>query len=301
MATGNLKSAAKMEQVSAYLLATFLRDGSITEANLAKRHDARTIQEIDQRLARLASAIDLPLDLAVRHPGVSIASMQRLMNWFRQYDGDPEDLVPAPAESVDAYQRFNTAMTLVNEHLFPAFQPPGLVPLHVLVVNEWLRGFSLSTIIRKRTEYHDRNKQTYNIGKVIRETMELIEQTARFRAPKYLSAYMDVLKIFLKQADREDLIDEELDLGTALEFGVSTQTIMSLMEFGLSRISAVALYEKIAEDSLDQEGCISWLKERRSDLEMLELPKVVLREIVSKVLGETPEVRAGSVKGLGND
>ncbi|MGB7371761.1 MAG: DEAD/DEAH box helicase [Erythrobacter sp.] len=294
MPTGDLKIAAKLEQVSAYLLGTFLREGSITTANLAKRHDARMIQDIDQRLARLASAIDLPIDLAIRHPGVSIASLQRLMNWFRQYEGDPEDLVPAPAESVDAFQRFTTVMTLVNDHLFPVFQPPGLIPLHVLIVIDWLKGLSLSTIIRKRIEYHERNNQTYQIGRVIRGTMELIEQTARFRAPKYLSAYMDVLKIHLRESGREDLIDEELDLGTALELGVSTKTIMSLMEFGLSRISAVALYEKIAEDSLDQSGCVSWLNERRDNLEALDLPKVVLREIALKVLGEALEAKDAS-------
>lgn len=285
MPDGDLKIAAKYEQVSAYLLTTFLRLGSVSAAQFAKRHAADDLAQLDRILAELSQSIDIPVELAIRHPGVSIMSLQRLLSHFRKFDGDIEDLLPAPAESSDAYERFVSIMQIVNETMFPTFQPQGLVPLHALVVIEWLRGFSLATIIRRRTEYHQRNGQTVNIAKVIRETMELIEQTARFRAPKYFGAYLDVLKFHLSQIGRDDLIDEDLDLGTALEFGVSTQTLMSLMEFGLSRISAVALYEKIAMDKLDRDACLGWLKEREANLEALELPAIVLREIRAKVLG----------------
>lgn len=294
---GDLKIAAKFEQVAAYLLTTYLRLGSISSAPFAKRHSSASIRQINTGLAQLAEGIDIPVELAVRHPGVSIVSLQRLLDWIRTYEGSLEDLLPAPAESTDAYNRFVRIMEIIDQQVFPAFQPPGLVPLHALIVIEWLRGFSLSTIIRRRTEYHDRRGQSYNIAKVIRETMELIEQTARFRAPKYMGAYIDVLKLHLSTIGREDLIDDELDLGVALEFGVSTQTLMSLMEFGLSRISAVALYEKIALDRLDQDACVEWLEEREDNLEALELPNIVLREVRSKILSEdvTPVAEEGGV------
>jgi hypothetical protein len=51
--------------------------------------------------------------------------------------------------------------------------------------------------------------------------MELVEQIARFRAPKYLSAYVDVLNMHLAAIGREDLIDNDVDIGTQLEFGVA--------------------------------------------------------------------------------
>ncbi|NOD84306.1 DEAD/DEAH box helicase [Ruegeria sp. HKCCD6119] len=280
----DFKTAAKYEQVAAYLLTTFLRIGTITSAPFAKRHAQADIEKIETVLAQLAGAVDIPVEVAIRHPGVSIVSLQRLLDWFRSFTGDLEDLLPAPAESDDAYDRFVSVMEIVNAKVFPAFQPPGLVPLHALIVIEWLRGFSLATIIRRRTEYHERNGQSYNIANVIRNTMELIEQTARFRAPKYLGAYLDVLKLHLIAEGREDLIDDDLDLGVALEFGVSTQTLVSLMEFGLSRISAVALYERIALDRLSQEECIAWLREREDNLEALELPNIVLREVRTKIL-----------------
>ena len=281
---GDLKTAAKYEQVTAYLLTTYLRLGSTSSAPFAKRHPVAELESIDKSLTWLSEGIEIPVDVAIQHPGVSIVSLQRLYNWFRSYDGNIEDLLPAPAESTDAYNRFVLVMGIINQRVFPTFQPDGLVPLHALIVIEWLRGLSHSTIIRRRIENHENTNQNYNKGKVIRDTMELIEQTARFRAPKYLDAYVDIVKLYLAEEGREDLIDDELDLSVALEFGVSTQTLMSLMEFGLSRISAVALYERIALDQLDQAACIEWLREREKNLEALELPNIVLREVRTKIL-----------------
>ena len=119
---------------------------------------------------------------------------------------------------------------------------------------------------------------------LIRHTMELVEQIARFRAPKYLSAYVDVLNLHLREIGREDLIDHGPDIGTQLEFGVSSLTLLSLMELGLSRMSAVALYEKIARDDLSKEDCLAWVAERESQFEGMDIPAVILREIRARLL-----------------
>ena len=105
-----------------------------------------------------------------------------------------------------------------------------------------------------------------------------------------------LLKMHLKEIGRADLIEEDIDIGVALEFGVSTQTLLSLMEIGLSRLSAVALYEKIALDNLDRDDCVRWVKDRLEDLEALELPRLVIREIRRKILKEQ-EPRSGSETG----
>lgn len=104
-----------------------------------------------------------------------------------------------------------------------------------------------------------KGERAVRLPALIRDTMDLVEQIARFKAPKYFSAYMDVLHLHLRQIGREDLIDPGLDIGTQLEFGVSSRTLLSLMELGLSRMTAVSLYEKIAKDDLTREACLSWI------------------------------------------
>ena len=195
-------------------------------------------------MSELANVIDVPPESTIRHPGVNAVGLQKLLDSFRNYEGDVENLLPAPSESLDSYDRFVTLMRRINSEVFPVFLPDGLIPLHALIVVEWLRGLSLSVIIRKRIEYHQKNDKSYKLAGLIRNTMEIVEQTARFKAPKYISAYVDILHYFLTEIGRDDLVDEELNIGVALEFGVSSTTLLSLMELGLSRMSAVELYER---------------------------------------------------------
>lgn len=117
--------------------------------------------------------------------------------------------------------------------------------------------------------------------------MEIVEQTARFAAPKYIAAYMDVLKVHLKAIGRVDLVREDFDIGLALEFGISSRTLLSLIELGLSRMSAVALYEIIAMDDLNQRACRDWMRAHADTLEGAGIPFIIIRELREKLLNET--------------
>jgi len=277
------READEFEQVGAFLLTTYLRLGSITRANFAKRHDASALEKIDVSLSELAGNIEISAELAGRHPGVSAVGMQGLLNAFRAYENDPANLLPAEVESFDSYDRFVTIMRRINEYLYPAFEPDSAVKLHALIVVQWLQGMSLARMIQKTIDYQKELGREIKLPALIRNTMDLVEQTARFKAPKYLSAYMDILNLHLREIGREDLIDDGLDIGTQLEFGISSRTLLSLMELGLSRMSAVVLYEKIARDDLDKPACIQWIEERSEELEALEIPAIIAREVREKV------------------
>jgi hypothetical protein len=284
-----LENVEKFEQVGAYLLATYLRLGSLSQANLAKRHSATSIAKLEESLAAIAPQVEIGHEIADRHPGVSALGLQKLLDSFRAYRGDPENLLPAAVESADSFDRFVTIMHRINQNLYPAFEPDALVRLYILTVVQWLKGYSLAKMIRDSIKWHNENGRDYKLPLLIRQTMERVEQIARFRAPKYLSAYMDVLRIFLTEIDRKDLIDDDIDIGTQLEFGVSTRTLISLMELGLSRMSAVTLYEKIARDDLTREGCLAWVFERRDQLDDLDIPSIILREIREKLMSRGNE------------
>lgn len=275
----DLEATDKFEQVGAYLLTTFMRLGSISAANLAKRHDEATLAKIDEALGNLAAQIDIDVDLASRHPGVSAMGMQRLLDAFRSYTGDLENLLPAEVASVDSFDRFVAIMGRIHTHLFPAFGPENVNRRYAVVVTSWLQGHSLAAMIRSNIEWHQKVGRSFGLPALIRDTMDLVEQIARFKAPKYFSAYMDILHLHLREMDREDLIDTSLDIGTQLEFGVSSMTLLSLMELGFSRMTAVSLYEKIARDDLTRDECVDWIDERRDRLEALDIPSIIIREI----------------------
>jgi superfamily II DNA/RNA helicase len=269
----------RFEQVGAYLLVTFMRLGSIAKSSLAKRHDELTVAKLDQALAALEQQIEIDVELAARHPGVSAIGLQHLLEAFRAHAGDVENLLPADVTSNDSYDRFITIMTRVNDHLFLAFTPESRVKLYALIVVKWLKGYSLAKIIRDSINWHNEVGRIYKLPELIRDTMQLVEQIARFKAPKYLSAYMDVLHRHLREIGREDLIEDSLDIGTQLEFGISSKTLLSLMELGLSRMSAVALYEKIARDDLSKTECMEWITDRVNQFHAMDVPALITREV----------------------
>lgn len=278
-----IEESEKFEHIGAYLLSTFLRLGSISNADFSKRHPLQAIEEIESALKILSTGIEIPIAIVERHPGVSALGLQQLLEAFRAYEGDIENLLPATVDSRDSYDRFVTIMRRINKFLYPAFLPESFITIYALIIVQWLKGFSLSTMIRRNIEHHKEHRRAYKLPALIRQTMEWVEQIARFRAPKYFAAYMDILHLHFNQIGRTDLIDSTMDIGTQLEFGVSSKTLLSLMEIGLSRMSAVALFEKIALDDLTQSACIEWILERRDNLDGMDIPSIIVREIREKI------------------
>jgi hypothetical protein len=272
---------ASLEQVAAYLLAWRAREGSFLSAPSAARLPPDYAQALDERLAALLAGIDLPALIISRHPGVSAAALQSLLTYFRSRKKPVEDLLPSTPESEDAYPRLIAIFHRINKYMYPAFFPAGAIPVHALVTIEWMRGLPLGLIIRRRIAYLDEHDRQYNVAAVIRDTMRDVEEVARFRAPKYLAAYLDVLKHHLDEVGQSELFPEELRFDLYLEFGVATQTLLSLIGLGLSRTSAVALNEFLADNRLAEDAVLDWLQTRR--WETLDIPGVVRREVESLI------------------
>jgi hypothetical protein len=114
--------------------------------------------------------------------------------------------------------------------------------------------------------------------------MELVEQIARFRAPRYLACYLDILRIHLTAVGKQSLLPDDLRLDLYLEFGVSTTTLLSLMSLGLSRMSAVELSQHIARDDMTTSESVAWVQENNNRLDMLSLPRAVINEIRRKLV-----------------
>ena len=60
------------------------------------------------------------------------------------------------------------------------------------------------------------------------------------------------------------------------------------MELGLSRMSAVALYEKISRDDLDKSECVAWVIERQNQLGAMDIPAIIVREVRERILINQP-------------
>jgi hypothetical protein len=206
--------------------------------------------------------------------------MQRLLTKFRDDSQDPHELVLALPEEGDAKSRYQVAFVVLGQIMTTAF---GLPPakgedkrkwqLANLVVN-WMHGHPLARLIEQRAG------RNIPIAKAIRDVMSDIETVARFQAPKYLSCYTDILKVYAAERGVHDIADGP-DITMLLELGVSRPSEVVLMSLGLSRTATIAIAAYVTSDSWTTDQCLKWLQGQ--NIEGMDIPVLVQQEITQLV------------------
>lgn len=227
----------------------------------------------------IRETIEIPNQIIYRNPGISPIAQQELLKYFETKINELEDLIPVYPEDADSYSEYIKLIGRIGKTL-ASFHPILNESRAILLIN-WMSGKPLSYMISSSYRNYKKKKPNISIDKVCRDTMEEVENFARFRFAKESSCYIDVLKYYLTSIERMDLIERIPDLNLWLEFGVSQTTQLSLLSLGLSRNTAIALTEFITNTNLNKEESLEWLKS--SDLQQLDLSPIMLKD-VEKVL-----------------
>ncbi len=265
--------------VAASLLSKFLVGGSLSSTVLTNRYPPDYLEALDQKFEELSTEVTLPSSILERHPGLNPLGLQRLLIAFQEYKRDPSNLIILRIGDDRVYSRLSTVFNRITDAMGSAFGSEKQAALYAVIVLKWLQGMTLPRIIEDRIKNNRERGGKTPIPTIIRETLDLVQNIARFNAPRYLSAYEDVLSFHLNNIGKTELIDDDLDIGTALEFGVSSRTLLSLMSIGVSRMTAVEVFEKIADDELDERGVVNWIRSRSEELEGLGFPMLMIEEL----------------------
>jgi replicative superfamily II helicase len=272
-----------LEYVFSYLVSSHIQNEGLKGSIWAKRYDNEFIDNLDAKISSIRGAIGIPDKIILRNPGISPLAIDALLDYFDDRTNkrkEPiENLIPLPPEDRDAVEEYSKILLRINKCLSMyafGFKPSRAWQLSLIITN-WMRGYPLAQIISNREKFYTDKGEGVKLPTLIRGTMDDVEEYARFKAPKFLSCYVDVLKLHIIQSGREDLLERILDLNLLLEFGVSHTTQLSLVGLGLSRSSAVALSEFITKDNLDEEQCLDWLK--NNDWITEDMSEIVRREI----------------------
>ena len=241
-------------------------------------------ERLEVRLRAEIENFPLPHDFVFRHPGILPHAMKKLLNRFKEMETDALVAIsPVLPESDDAVKRYLAAYAFINEHLRANWAVVGergdkrLWQLAIMSV-DWMRGKPLSFLIDKREKINQSRLEQKKLSAIIIEVMKDVEEFARFKIPKFLRAFLDVLYFHARQADITGVIRELPNLELWLELGVSVQTQLSLMELGLSRTSAIEVFELMMNDRMDKGATHAWLK-NADPATLINLPELVKKEI----------------------
>lgn len=222
---------------------------------------------------------------------VALASLlQRIQELIRKRDF--ARLMPSNP-SGDAYNVYDSIIRRLYKYLGgmnltgeEAKGRRGFVSHVTVTAMKWMRGEPLTQLVAEAVKYKKRVAQQSNkkqltqatIDSAIREMFTLIEQTIRFKLVQWAKAYVDLLKFALAQEGLEEMVSQVYDFSLALELGVSTQTGRSLVEFGLSRITAAAMASLITDSSFSPDQVRSWFAQQPESL-LLQLSPLVVAEL----------------------
>lgn len=278
------------EAVLAYLLSSQVREGGLTSHQITNNYSPEYIEQLERGLNDLNKKIDIPREIIEKHSGISAVSMQTLLNYFRKSYSDGEkpiaNLIPLTPETEGAYENMEGILRRIHKKLYPAFGFGYQYRHYAILILNWMQGYTLKRLIEDAIKYDSeeaekRSKKQKNIHAIIRDTMKEVEEFARFKAPKYISCYTDILKLFLNEQKQQNLYPNDYPFDLFLEFGVMSKTLLSLVGLGLSRMSATELGNVILETNLDKEAVIKWINE---NLEEKDVPEFVKREVAKKII-----------------
>ncbi len=292
------KVDGKLEHVAAYLMGWAYREGTILNSAPVRKIGSRQAGSLEELVKLSISEIDIEAAIVEANPGISVTALQRLLDYFRLFEGDPELLLPIPPEDDASVDQFVFIFDVINLTLAPVFAPDKRVLPCALTTWDWMRGKTLGQMIAARVKREFRNGDYEAIDELpyatlIRETMASVEEIARFLAPKYLGAHLSVLRKFFDEKGCLDRFPEDLTYDLYLEFGVSTKTLVSMIGLGLSRTSAIELGDNISRTDLSEDEVLETLK--TGEWESLDLPTLVKREIRT-IVKRRSEERSRSVE-----
>lgn len=270
-------SQKNLESMASYLAISRITFGSLRHLKWLQSMDPNRLSELEEVVENFISTFqNVPHEIVINHPGISPSAMQVMISYFSSGGEAPEDLMVPFSTDTNAIDKFVITLRRMHGRLTNEFgDNDGYLFRQAIVTVHWMQGRSINQIITERKKAIP----TESIHLAIRNVLSDIETVARYKAPKFLSCYNDLLKHFYTMSGRNDLAAEIDDITLFLEMGVNTTTHLSLLNLGLSRTSAVELKAYITADDLSEAQCLEWLTNENNNWQSRELPEIVKREV----------------------
>lgn len=262
-----------LECAFSYYFTKFLASNSLKGEPL----EEDLIKELEIECLKVRESLELPPEIIYRNPGISPISQQKLLDYFKNYDEDVLSLIPVLPDTRNAAN--DSYLTIIkNISRILSGEHEGLAPYYAVLVVSWMNGYPLARIIKSNIRYWGSRDPKRRLSRIIRDTMGDIEEYVRYKFAKYSSCYIDILKYYLSK-EHPDLLGSVPDLNMWVEYGVSQESQISLINLGLSRHSAIELSGYIGSTNYGKEKCANWLI--NTDVSVLEIPDAIKKEVVN--------------------
>jgi superfamily II DNA/RNA helicase len=205
------------EYLLSYLIFRRIRYGTLAASPSIEALTDDQLSALSTAIEEIIEELEVSVQIVLRNPGIDPRGMSELQRYFMEKpDLELEDLLPTDPLSDaaiqdekgesrnDAINNFVGIFSKLTDHLGANLGSGNSAYGNALLVIEWMRGLPLSRMIDNQIRYWKRRDPSKKESAIIRETMERVERVARFETPKYLHAYLDILRPVLIARGEED-------------------------------------------------------------------------------------------------
>lgn len=208
---------------------------------------------------RQGQNINVPFTILNGNPSINITVQQQVYNKLRN-DHQQGINILLPSSNSDHF--YETCKTLL-EYFFELYQwnnaesalkNKNSMAYYATLMTQWIKGFSLSQIISQSLDYYatsgSKVEVDFNvyvpfekgnirhINIVIENIIDDIEHVLRFLFEKYFNHYYQVLITLLSAENTGE------NWASLLEYGTQNRIVIALQNIGLSRHTAIAIYNR---------------------------------------------------------
>lgn len=254
-----------------------------TLADLGATLPSKQRERLIESLAQVKAKVNLETTTIQRNQTISVAIQQRLKDYLIQNisTNGPERVMPLHplSESKKLHSNYLAIFKRIHNHIEKKPKADRSHTFFAPLAIRWMRGDPLPKLIDQAIKYREKNAngREVNIPLTIRETLKTVENDLRFRYVKYMSCYTSILAEALRETGHGDKIYSIPNLSLYMEMGASSPSMLSLIQIGVSRITAALVVSQMVHKSMDAAAMRRWLQS--IDLASLDLPGASIREL----------------------
>lgn len=282
----NVDERNSVEATIGYLYTQFLKYGDIGKNKEVKiAFEKEEILVLNNALNKYSEKIEIPKNILEKHPIIYHYSMQKLLEYFR--DTHPKEPKRYLVDFKNDDKITGSFIGFLNR-MYTCFNTNLINEKHInyiaLLTTRWIKFQNLSVIIDARRKYY--KNEDFNLS--VRQVFKDIDNFARYLVPKLLRCYIDVLNFYYEQSGNSDLIYDDNEIETLLEYGIENKTQMSMITLGLSRSTIVKIFDIKTEAGqylvdnieMDEITILKWLHDNVEYFKTnKKLPELLIEEI----------------------
>lgn len=220
--------------------------------------------------------ITLPPEVLDANRAVRPDRLQSLYDYLRAQP-DPLALLPIKPSLANSNIRMKEIIRIVQLKL--ANKDDGSYIFYSQLASQWIHNTPLRKIISEHINYLRNEKgNQQQVSAIIRELLHTLEQEIRYKLVKHFIAYTSILSLIFRER-KEMVVAEAIEpFHIYLECGASDRIALNLIALGFSRVTAIALHDKVAFPvDASPEECLVRLSQ--INIDNLNISRLCIREI----------------------